>query len=148
MFELQHILVSILPIEDHKFSWFWFAGSLIPDVDHLFVLYRHKIFSWNRMMEVMKFEDKYNIHFKTKYMHSLFGAVLLSVPVWLVNRRGGMYFFLAYIVHLFMDWPDRDEKQYFYPFKYKIRGWLPILSKWEILFALVLLGLNIFLFAT
>lgn len=146
MFELQHIIVSAMPVADQKFNWFWCLGSLIPDIDHLFVLYRHKIFSFQRAMEVMKNEDKYNLRFKTKYLHSIFGAVVLSLPVWLINHQGGVYFFIAYIVHLCMDLVDRDEKQYFYPFKLKVRGWLPILSKWEILFTIVLSVILIFLY--
>jgi len=61
------------------------------------------------------------------------------LPVLFINPRGTLYFFLAYLLHLLLDLPDRDEKQYFYPFKIKIRGWLPILSKWEILFTIILM---------
>lgn len=135
---LAHALVGLMPVVDSKFNWFWLAGSVIPDIDHLFVIYQHRIFSLKRLMEMERFEDKYNLHFKTKYIHSMFGAVIFSIPTFLISRRGGMYFFLAYFVHLLLDWPDCDEKQYFYPFKIKFRGFLPILSKWEIAFTFVL----------
>lgn len=144
MFELQHVLVGLLPAEEHKFSLFWLTGSLIPDLDHLAVLYQHKIFSWRRVVEVMKDEDKYHLRFKTKYGHSIFGALIASLPVLLISRRGALYFFLAYLLHLLMDWPDRDEKQYFYPFNFKVRGWLPIMSRWEILFSFCFALLLIF----
>jgi len=136
---IAHALVGLMPVADSKFSLFWFLGSVTPDVDHLFVIYRHRLFSLKHLIEVERYEDKYNIHFKTKYTHSVFGAVLFSIPVFLINRSGGVYFITAYLLHLLLDWPDRDEKRYLYPLKIKFRGWLPILSKWEILFTLALI---------
>ena len=88
----------------------------------------------------MRFEDKYNIRYKTKYGHSIFGAAMVTLPVLLISIEGALYFFVAYLIHLVLDWPDRDEKQYFYPFKKKIRGFLPIFSKPEIIFTILLLG--------
>jgi len=137
---IAHALIGLMPVEHSRFSWFWLVGSIIPDVDHLFIIYKNRLFSLKRLIEVERFEDKYNIRFKTKYVHSVFGAVLLSIPAFLINHRGGVYFFFAYLLHLVLDWPDRDEKQYLYPFKIKFRGFLPILSKWEILFTLALVA--------
>ena len=131
---------------DSHFSWFWFLGSVIPDIDHLFVLYRHRIFSFKRIVETMRFEDKYNLRFKTKYSHSILGAVIFSLPALAIDLRGGFYFFLAYILHLVLDWPDRDEKQYFYPLEVKIRGFLPIFSNFEKVFTMVLIGFLFFLY--
>jgi hypothetical protein len=133
-----HVIIGAMPLVDNQFSWFWLVGSVIPDVDHLFVLYRHKIFSCEKLVKVMRFEDKYNLRFKTKYMHSVFGAVVTSIPIFFISHQGGAYYFTAYIIHLILDWPDIDEKQYFYPFRTKIRGWLPIFSKWEIIFTVIL----------
>jgi hypothetical protein len=136
---IAHALIGLMPVANKKFSWFWLVGSVIPDVDHLFVIYYYRLFSFKRLIDAERFEDKYGIHFKTKYGHSIFGAVMFSIPAVLINRSGGVYFFLAYLLHLLMDWPDRDEKQYFYPFKLKVRGFLPIFSKWEIGFTFVLI---------
>lgn len=134
-----HQIVGLMPLIDSHFSWFWFLGAVILDIDHLFVLYKHKIFSLTKIFEIEAHEDKYNIRFKTKYGHSIFGAVVCSLPILFINAYGAMTFFFAYILHLILDWPDKDEKQYFYPFKFKVRGFLSILSKWEILFTLALL---------
>lgn len=135
---IAHALVGLMPVVDSKFNWFWLAGSVIPDIDHLFVIYKHRLFSLKRLIEAERFEDKYGLHFKTKYGHSIFGAVMFSVPVFFISHIGAWYFFLGYILHLILDWTDRDEKQYFYPFKIKVRGFLPIFSKWEIALTFVL----------
>lgn len=106
-----------MPVNNSSFSWFWFIGSVIPDIDHLIVLYRHKIFSRGKIIDTIRFEDKYNLRYKTKYIHSIFGAIVMSLPILFISREGAFYFFIAYLIHLFLDWPDLDEKQYFYPFK-------------------------------
>lgn len=141
-----HPLVGFMPIADNHFNWFWFIGSIIPDVDHLFVFYQHKIFSFRKGWETAKYEDKYNLRFKTKYMHSLFGAIIFSLPIMFFTQKGGIYFFLAYIFHLVLDWPDRDEKQYFYPFNLKVRGWLPIFSSFEKAFTFILILMLVYLY--
>lgn len=140
-----HAIVGMMPVNQSEFSWFWFIGSVIPDIDHLFVLYRYRIFSWGKLIDAERFEDKYNIHFKTKYVHSIFGAVMMTLPVLLISREGAVYFFIAYLIHLLLDWPDIDEKQYFYPLKIKVRGFLPIWSKPEIVFTIALLGVYFYL---
>ena len=138
---LAHSIVGIMPVSNPEFSWFWFIGSVIADIDHLFVLYSHRILSWDKLVDAIKFEDKHGINFKTKYMHSIFGAVVTSIPILFINKEGALYYFIAYLVHLVLDWPDIDEKQYFYPFKKKIRGFLPIFSKPEIIFTVLLIGI-------
>lgn len=137
---LAHSIVGIMPISDPGFFWFWLVGSVIADIDHLFVLYKHRIFSWDKLIDAIRFEDKYGIRFKTKYMHSIFGAVVTSTPILFISQEGALYYFIAYLIHLVLDWPDIDEKQYFYPFKKKIKGFLPIFSKPEIIFTILLLG--------
>jgi len=79
---LAHQVVGLMPVQGNEFSWFWYLGSVIPDLDHLYVIYKHKLFSWGKLVEEEKFEDKYDIHFKTKYGHSVFGALVTSVPIY------------------------------------------------------------------
>lgn len=140
-----HIIVGMMPVYNNQFSWFWFLGSIAPDIDHLLVLARHKIFSWNKIVDTMKFEDKYNLKYKTKYIHSIFGAAALSLPIALLDSYGAFYFFAAYVMHLFLDWPDRDEKQYLFPIKTKFRGFLPIFSKPEKIFTAALIAIYFFI---
>lgn len=142
---LAHIVVGMMPVNQSEFSWYWFIGSVITDIDHIFVLWKYRIFSWAKLIDTEKFEDKYNIHFKTKYVHSIFGAVMMTLPVLLISREGAIYFFIAYLIHLALDWLDIDEKQYFYPLKIKVRGFLPIWSRPEIALTITLLGVYLYL---
>jgi hypothetical protein len=135
---LAHLIVGLIPVENN-FSWFWFLGSIFPDVDHIFIIFKNKIFSLKKLTDTIANEEKYGIKYKTKYLHSVLGGIIISAVVFFVNFSGGIYFFLAYILHLTLDFPDKDEKQYFYPLKLKIKGWLPIFSKTEIIFTAILI---------
>ncbi len=135
---LAHVIIGLMPVENHHFSWFWFLGSVIPDIDHAFVALKNKFFTLGKIIDSISFEDKYDIHYKTKYLHSLLGAVTISVPLLFINFAGALYFFLGYILHLAIDWLDIDEKQYLYPLKIKFKGFLPIFSKTEIIFTMIL----------
>ncbi len=137
---LAHAIVGLMPVGNTASSWFWFLGSVIPDIDHLFMIYHNRFFSWGKFIDVMRFEEKYGLHFKTKYAHSVFGAVIATLPVAFFDSKGALYFFSAYILHLLLDWPDRDEKQYLYPLKKVFRGFLPIGSAQEIVFTILLAG--------
>jgi len=143
-----HAIIGLIAVEGFKFSWFWFIGSTLPDIDHIFVLVHNKIFSWSKILDSFQNEEKYGIRMKTKYFHSFFGAIILSLPVILFNVTGGIYFFTAYLLHLLLDWPDKDIKQYLYPFKIEFKGFLPIFSKIEQIFAcaLSLLVISIYVF--
>ena len=136
---LLHITSSLLPVNNLEFSWFWFAGSLIPDIDNIFLFIYYRVFSFKKIIDYVKNEEKYNIRFKTKYVHSIFGAMALSLPIFLFNPAGGAYFFAGYIFHLILDWPDKDVKQYLYPLKKEFKGFLPISSKIENLISFALI---------
>lgn len=139
---LAHIIIGTLPVENN-FSWFWFMGSVIPDIDHIFIIFKNKLFSVNKLIDSIANEEKYGIRYKTKYTHSILGGLLISIIVSLISFSGGAYFFAGYMLHLALDFLDKDEKQYFYPLKIKIKGWLPIFSKTEIVFTIILLLISI-----
>ena len=86
----------------------------------------------------MRFEEKYGLRFKTPYVHSILGAVVVSAAASAISTHGAVYFFAAYCVHLLLDWPDRDEKEYFWPLKRKVKGFLPIGSRAEMIITAVL----------
>ncbi|MFH1192637.1 MAG: metal-dependent hydrolase [bacterium] len=122
---------------------YFLVGSLIPDVDHIFVLRNLKIFSFKGVVNSLRFEKDYGLSFKTKYIHSLLGATSMSLPIMLFDVRGGIVFFIGYIIHLLMDWPDIDDKYYLFPLKKKFSGFLPIFSMTEIIFTVILLVLMV-----
>lgn len=142
---LAHSIIGALPVENNNFSWFWFLGSVIPDADHIFLILQNRFFTLRKIIDSIRFEKKYNIQYKTKFSHSLFGAMALSVPLLFINSSGALYFFLGYIIHLFIDWLDIDEKQYLYPLKMKFKGFLPIFSKTEIIITITL-AISLFAF--
>ena len=143
---LAHSIIGITLGNCFGYFWFFVLGSIFPDIDHLIILIKYKIFSWRKIVDSVRFEKEYNITYKTKYIHSVFGAIIVSIPVMLIDFTGGLYFFLSYIIHLLLDWLDIDEKQFFYPFKKKFKGFLPIFSKTEMIFTLFLIVLMILSF--
>ncbi|MDD4332998.1 MAG: metal-dependent hydrolase [Patescibacteria group bacterium] len=142
---LAHTLIGLLPVENSHISIYWFLGSVIADIDHVFVLIKNKITTLSKIIDSIRFEEKYNLRFKTKYLHSLFGAIIFSLMFYLINQAGAYYFFAAYLIHLLLDWLDQDEKEFFYPLKYKVKGWLPIASRVEIVFTIIIGVIDVFL---
>jgi len=126
--------------------WYFFIGSIIPDIDHIFVLISRKIFLPKDIIKALRFEKKYQINFKTKYVHSLLGALILSTPIMLFNFEGGLAFLLGYFIHLLLDWVDIDDKYFLFPLKKKFSGFLPIFSKKEIIFTVILFLIMIWSF--
>ena len=133
---LAHAIIGLTPVDSSQFSWFWFLGSVIPDVDHLFTAYKYKIFTWHKIVESVRTEAKSSMNYKSKYFHSIFGAVLVSLPAFLINPRGGKFFFIAYLIHLLLDWPDIEEKYFLYPLKIKFKGRMTAFSRYEVGFTL------------
>jgi hypothetical protein len=134
---LAHVIIGIMPVEKH-FSWFWFLGSIFPDLDHIFIILKYRFFSLRKIIDSIFNEEKFGVKYKTKYFHSIFGGIIVSILVAIFNFSGGIYFFVGYLIHLVLDFFDKDEKEYFFPFKKKIKGWLPIFSKPEIFFTIFL----------
>ncbi|MBU0722599.1 metal-dependent hydrolase [Patescibacteria group bacterium] len=143
---LAHSIIGITLGNYFGYFGFILLGSILPDIDHLFVILKNRIFSWRKIIDSMRFENRYKISYKTKYVHSLFGAVIISTPVLFFDFTGGLYFFTGYSLHLIIDWVDIDNKQYLYPFKITFQGVLPISSKTEIVFTLALFVLMVLSF--
>lgn len=140
---LAHPIVGVVLGNYFGHFWYFTIGSVFPDIDHLFVLVSHKIFSPKYIVDSLRFEKKYNLSFKTKYGHSLFGAFILSLPVVMFDVEGGIAFFIGYLIHLLLDWPDVDDKYFLWPLRKKFSGFLPIFSITEIIFTIILLLLMI-----
>ncbi|HEX8974636.1 MAG TPA: metal-dependent hydrolase [Patescibacteria group bacterium] len=136
---LAHALVGIIGGTYANDLPYVFVGSVLPDIDHLYIIARHKMYPPKKLIHSLRFEGRYgNLKYKTKYVHSVFGALLFSAPIMLWNPLGAKHFFFAYLGHLLLDWVDHDEKEYLFPLKKKFRGFLPIFSKLEIAFTLAL----------
>jgi len=111
-------------------------GSIIPDIDHLYIIIKHKLYKNNfkSLLDSIKNEERYKIRYKTPLIHSLLGLIIISLLFFIINKNqlSLIYFSSAYFLHLIMDWFDKDIKYYLYPLKIKFKGSLEIWSKMEI----------------
>lgn len=140
---LAHIIVGITGGTYIGDPSYFFAGSVFPDVDHLYVIAKNKMYPPKKLLHSLRHEGKYGLKYKTPLLHSVFGAMLCSAPIALLSPLGAVHFLYGYLGHLVLDWVDHDEKQYLFPLKKKFRGFLPIFSKAEIAFTLALLVLMV-----
>lgn len=121
-------------------------GSILPDIDHIYIIVKNKFWSINKIISSIKYEKKYHLEYKTPFMHSVLGLVVFTIFAFLFNF-GALEFGIAYLLHLLIDWFDIDIKYYLYPVKTKFKGILPIWSKFEkrITLALILIIICLFL---
>ncbi len=74
-------------------------------------------------------------------VHSLIAALVLSLLIGMVNLWAGFGFFVGYIAHLFLDCFTRAGVSLFWPFRFKIKGFVKsggIIE--QVIFVLLLLG--------
>lgn len=134
-----HLLLGILLGLSFGNLGLFILGSIFPDIDHLYIIIKKRIFAINKIIHTIKYEKKYNIKYKTPQLHSLLGLSLLSLIIYAFFGQQVIYFSFAYFLHLLIDWLDIDEKYYLYPLKIKFKGFLPIFSLVEIVATLILL---------
>lgn len=134
-----HLLIGILLGKIFGNYFLFIFGSIFPDLDHIYILLKKRI-PFNKIIDSIKFEEKYNLKYKTPFFHSLLGLLIFSGAVLILfNRESALIFAIAYFLHLLIDWADIDEKYYLYPTKIKFKGILPIWSKVEQILTLILL---------
>lgn len=128
-------------------AWLPFLlGSIIPDLDHIYIMFKHKLLKRN-LLDTLKNEEKYQIRYKTPAVHSIFGLIVFSAVFYLcTNQQSALYFASAYFLHLLLDWPDKDIKYYLYPWRVKFSGFLPIWSRIEKILTIIGLAILIILF--
>jgi len=136
---IAHSLIGLVIGKKIGYTLPLIIGSIFPDIDHLFILIKNKHFRLHEAFKAMKNEDKAGERYKTPYTHSILAWIIFSAAAVLISKPAGLAFCLAYALHLLLDILDTDEKQLFYPFKKTIRGFLPVLGKYEIIFAAILI---------
>ncbi len=124
-----------------NYTLFFIGASMLPDIDHFYLILKHNLFSIRSAIKVLKKEERHGIHFKTPFMHSIFGLLVCSLLFFVITQNSKLTLFLGlmYLSHLLLDWPDIDKKQYFFPYKKEFRGFLPIWSKTEKIITLIAL---------
>ena len=110
----------------------WFVlGSLLPDIDHIYVMLKNRFWSIRKIRDSLEFEDKHGVRYKTPLLHSVLGAAILTAAIFFLQRPAALPFGIAYLLHLLVDWLDVDEKRFLFPFNMKFRGFLQIWSRVE-----------------
>ena len=73
-------------------------------------------------------------------IHSLFFGVLLSLILGSVSLWGGFGFFVGYLSHLFLDCWTKSGVKLFWPFRWKVKGFVRS-GSWveDVLFVLILI---------
>ncbi len=133
-----HPLIGLILGKQFGYTTYFVVGSVLPDIDHLFVLIKNKHFKPREIFDAMKNEKKYGERYKTPYTHSLLAWVVISTFIILINKMAGLAFSIGYLIHLILDAIDTDEKQLFYPFKKRLKGFLPVFGSFEIIISLIL----------
>lgn len=143
-----HLLLGLILGKLFGHTLLFVIASMLPDIDHLYIIIKHKLFPLKRTIQVLKKEEEHNIRFKTPLMHSLLGLLLCSglFFISIQNVQLTLFFSLAYCSHLLLDWPDIDKKQYLYPLKREFSGFLPIWSKTEQILTILASLIIIFLY--
>lgn len=79
------------------------------------------------------------------FLHSLIAGLIFSLVIGVVNLWAGFGFFVGYVSHLFLDCFTKSGVRLFWPFKFKIKGFIRSGGMIEdVVFVLLLLG-NIFI---
>ena len=144
-----HLLLGLLLGKFFGHTSLFIFASIIPDIDHVWVILKNRLFTKKKLFDALAHEERYHIRFKTPLMHSLLGLVLCSAFFFLFVKDASLLliFLLMYLSHLLLDWPDIDKKQYLYPCsKKEFSGFLPIWSSIEKRITLIASLLLLFLY--
>lgn len=141
-----HLILGIILGKFFGNYFFFILGSILPDLDHLYIIIKNKFFCLSKIIKSIKFEKRFGVRYKTPLFHSFLGLIFFSAVISFFYIKGAMLFAIAYFLHLMMDWIDIDEKYYLYPLKIKFKGFLPIWSKLEKILTLISLIILIILY--
>jgi len=114
-------------------------ASLIPDIDtpKSKIGNKVKVLSW--------ILNKVFGH--RKLFHSLFFVGILSGIIWIFSFDVAFGFFMGYFSHLLIDGLNREGIRLFWPFKFKIKGFIKTGSFLEhILFFILVILIYLFIF--
>ncbi|MBU2052864.1 MAG: metal-dependent hydrolase [Nanoarchaeota archaeon] len=141
-----HLLIGIILGKLYGNYFLFILGSIFPDIDHFYIIFKNKIYTLEKIIDSIKYEEKYNLNYKTSLFHSLIGLVIFSLIIYLVVGNKAIYFSVAYLLHLLIDWSDTDTKYFLYPLKIKFKGFLSIWSKPGRALTIILIVMLLFLF--
>ncbi len=126
-----HLLFGIILGKFTGNYFYAIIGAILPDIDHIYIIIKNKLYSLNKIIDSIKYEKKYNIKYKTPFMHSISGLILFTSIIFLIDKQNYFIIAISSFSHLILDWPDIDKKYFLYPIKTEFKGFLSILSKTE-----------------
>ncbi|MEK6889173.1 MAG: metal-dependent hydrolase [Nanoarchaeota archaeon] len=141
-----HLIIGLILGKLTNQQLLFVIASILPDIDHIYILIKYKLFTKNKIIDALKNEKKYKIRFKTPLIHSILGLLICTLIYYLTFNTNTIYFASAYFIHLLLDWPDIDKKQFLYPLKYEFSGFLPIWSKTEKIITVISIIILVILF--
>ncbi len=134
-----HFLISLILGKLFGNYFFFILGAVLPDLDHIYIIIKNKLFSFKKIKETIKYEEKFGIRYKTALFHSILGLILFSFIIYLFKDTKVIYFAISYLLHLLIDWMDIDKKYFLYPLKIKFKGFLSIWSNFEKMLTIILI---------
>ncbi|MBD3155282.1 MAG: hypothetical protein GF368_01350 [Candidatus Aenigmarchaeota archaeon] len=108
----------------HSDFLFLSLGSIIPDIDHLLgFLFKNIKKSWASDEKRLKGPQKL-FFFPRTPLHSLWGLLFLSLPIFFLFGSKTFYFSIGIFIHLLVDSLDESGVYWLYPHKW-IHGKIP-----------------------
>ena len=112
-------------------------ATIIPDIDH-----SDSVIGKRLIFRPLQFFIKHR-----GMIHSFTIAVLISVLIAIFFPVASLGFFLGYSVHLLCDSFTREGIEPFWPFDYKIKGYLTTGEKYEEVLFVFMIAVNLVLFS-
>ena len=110
-------------------------SAIIPDIDHSR--------SWiGRKFKPLSLIVNF-IFGHRKLIHSLFFVILISFLIKIFSNNYYIPFFIGYLSHLFLDSLTKQGIMLFYPFKFRVKGFLQTNGIVEKVFFVILAVINI-----
>jgi inner membrane protein len=119
---------------------FWVLGFILLSTAFVDVDARHSKFGKKWYFRPLQWLTRHR-----GVIHSLLAAILLSLVIGGFNLWAGFGFFVGYISHLFIDCFTVSGVALFWPFKFKIKGFVKSGSWVEDVIFVLLLFVNVFI---
>jgi len=120
-------------------------GSVLVDVDHIYVFIKRGIIFYPRKLWASMFTPHDPYGTQRTVAHSLFAWIIVTIAMSFVNKQYGAMISIGYLTHLMLDAIDNDDLQLMFPLKGHIRGPVVYNSRVEYFLNIILVAI-IFVF--
>jgi hypothetical protein len=131
-----HLILGVFLGKFFRHYAAFILGAVFADLDHIYIYFikgglRWKNFSWKKLLDFIKYEERFGFKSKTPLFHSILGLIVFSAMTYILFGQEVVFFAIAYLSHLLLDWLDKDEKYLLYPWKLRFKGFAPVWSRTE-----------------